>query len=57
MKLKYKGIRIIIRLVDYENFKHADFKYGNNIIIYFHKSLSYKNRSDLLHKILKKARG
>lgn len=56
MKMNYKGIRIIIRLVDYENFKHADFKYGNNIIIYFHKSLSYKNRSDLLHKILKKAR-
>jgi len=56
MKVNYKGTRIILKFVDFENFKYVDFKCGNSLIIYLHKNLSAKDRSKLLHKILKKAR-
>lgn len=56
MNIKYRGIKIFIKLVNYKNFKYASFKYGNKILICFDKDISYKDRSKLIHKILKKAR-
>ena len=56
MRIKYRGFKILIKLVKYNEFKYASFNYGKNIVVLFNTSIDRKERSDLLHKIIKKAK-
>lgn len=56
MYVKYKGMRVIIKNVNY-SFDFVTFNYPNHILIYINKDLDKHIRSKILHKTLKKARG
>lgn len=52
VKFRYKNKKYIIKLCDY-NFKYYTIKYRGYVIIYFNKTLDSKEKSRILHKIIK----
>ena len=50
--MKYKGVKILVKEVGY-GFDYIAFNYGNVLFFYINKLYSRKEKSKILHKILK----
>lgn len=54
--MRYRGVKIKVIEVDYNNFDNISFKYGRTLIIYVNKGLSSQKKSRLLHKVIRETR-